>query len=123
MYKILHINFIFLILFFSFLIGKELNTNEQLFKQAITYERMGKFQLAEEIYLELLNSDPKNSRIYFQLKSLYKRNKNYLELEKLLGNRIKIFPNDLQTKIEIGEIYLKNNKSQIYSPVFNIQYS
>tara|TARA_S200000501_G_scaffold113247_1_gene106445 strand:- start:4623 stop:6542 length:1920 start_codon:yes stop_codon:yes gene_type:complete len=110
MYKILHINFIFLILFFSFLIGKELNTNEQLFKQAITYERMGKFQLAEEIYLELLNSDPKNSRIYFQLKSLYKRNKNYLELEKLLGNRIKIFPNDLQTKIEIGEIYLKNNK-------------
>lgn len=110
MHKILHINFIFLILFFSFLIGKELNTNEQLFKQAITYERMGKFQLAEEIYLELLNSDPKNSRIYFQLKSLYKRNKNYLELEKLLGNRIKIFPNDLQTKIEIGEIYLKNNK-------------
>lgn len=110
MHKILHINFIFLTLFFSFLIGKELNTNEQLFKQAITYERMGKFQLAEEIYLELLNSDPKNSRIYFQLKSLYKRNKNYLELEKLLGNRIKIFPNDLQTKIEIGEIYLKNNK-------------
>tara|TARA_A100001011_G_scaffold105382_2_gene111620 strand:- start:1146 stop:3065 length:1920 start_codon:yes stop_codon:yes gene_type:complete len=110
MHKILHINFIFLILFFSFLIGKQLNTNEQLFKQAITYERMGKFQLAEEIYLELLNSDPKNSRIYFQLKSLYKRNKNYLELEKLLGNRIKIFPNDLQTKIEIGEIYLKNNK-------------
>lgn len=110
MHKILQINFIFLTLFFSFLIGKELNTNEQLFKQAITYERMGKFQLAEEIYLELLNSDPKNSRIYFQLKSLYKRNKNYLELEKLLGNRIKIFPNDLQTKIEIGEIYLKNNK-------------
>ncbi len=112
MCKTFQLYFLLLIFLFSFMIAEQSTDNEQLFKQGITFERMGKFQLAENIYLELLNSDPKNSRFYFQLKSLYKRNNSYLKLEKLLENRIKLFPKDFQTKVEIGDIYFKSNNKE-----------
>ena len=112
MCKTFQLYFLLLIFLFSFMIAEQSTDNEQLFKQGITFERMGKFELAENIYLELLNSDPKNSRFYFQLKSLYKRNNNYLKLEKLLENRIKLFPKDFQTKVEIGDIYFKSNNKE-----------
>ncbi len=112
MCKTFQLYFLLLIFLFSFMIADQSTDNEQLFKQGITFERMGKFELAENIYLELLNSDPKNSRFYFQLKSLYKRNNSYLKLEKLLENRIKLFPKDFQTKVEIGDIYFKSNNKE-----------
>ena len=112
MCKTFQLYFLLLIFLFSFMIAEQSTGNEQLFKQGITFERMGKFELAENIYLELLNSDPKNSRFYFQLKSLYKRNNSYLKLEKLLENRIKLFPKDFQTKVEIGYIYFKSNNKE-----------
>lgn len=112
MCKTFQLYFLLLIFLFSFMIAEQSTDNEKLFKQGITFERMGKFELAENIYLELLNSDPKNSRFYFQLKSLYKRNNNYLKLEKLLENRIKLFPKDFQTKVEIGDIYFKSNNKE-----------
>tara|TARA_B100000945_G_scaffold138998_1_gene111238 strand:- start:1579 stop:3504 length:1926 start_codon:yes stop_codon:yes gene_type:complete len=112
MCKTFQLYFLLLIFLFSFIIAEQSTDNEQLFKQGITFERMGKFELAENIYLELLNSDPKNSRFYFQLKSLYKRNNSYLKLEKLLENRIKLFPKDFQTKVEIGDIYFKSNNKE-----------
>ena len=112
MCKTFQLYFLLLIFLFSFMIAEQSTGNEQLFKQGITFERMGKFELAENIYLELLNSDPKNSRFYFQLKSLYKRNNSYLKLEKLLENRIKLFPKDFQTKVEIGDIYFKSNNKE-----------
>lgn len=112
MCKTFQLYFLLLIFLFSFMIAEQSTDNEQLFKQGITFERMGKFELAENIYLELLNSDPKNSRFYFQLKSLYKRNNSYLKLEKLLENRIKLFPKDFQTKVEIGDIYFKSNNKE-----------
>ncbi len=112
MSKTFQLYFLLLIFLFSFMIAEQSTDNEQLFKQGITFERMGKFELAENIYLELLNSDPKNSRFYFQLKSLYKRNNSYLKLEKLLENRIKLFPKDFQTKVEIGDIYFKSNNKE-----------
>ena len=112
MCKTFQLYFLLLIFLFSFMIAEQSTGNEQLFKQGITFERMGKFELAENIYLELLNSDPKNSRFYFQLKSLYKRNNSYLKLEKLLENRIKLFPKDFQTKVEIGDIFFKSNNKE-----------
>ena len=112
MCKTFQLYFLLLIFLFSFMIAEQSTDNEKLFKQGITFERMGKFELAENIYLELLNSDQKNSRFYFQLKSLYKRNNNYLKLEKLLENRIKLFPKDFQTKVEIGDIYFKSNNKE-----------
>jgi len=112
MCKTFQLYFLLLIFLFSFMIAEQSTDNEQLFKQGITFERMGKFELAENIYLELLKSDPKNSRFYFQLKSLYKRNNSYLKLEKLLENRIKLFPKDFQTKVDIGDIYFKNNNKE-----------
>ena len=112
MCKTFQLYFLLLIFLFSFMIAEQSTDNEKLFKQGITFERMGKFELAENIYLELLNSDPKNSRFYFQLKSLYKRNNIYLKLEKLLENRIKLFPKDFQTKVEIGDIYFKSNNKE-----------
>ena len=112
MCKTFQLYFLLLIFLFSFMIAEQSTDNEKLFKQGITFERMGKFELAENIYLELLNSDPKNSRFYFQLKSLYKRNNSYLKLEKLLENRIKLFPKDFQTKVEIGDIYFKSNNKE-----------
>ena len=112
MFKTFQLYFLLLIFLFSFMIAEQSTDNEKLFKQGITFERMGKFELAEDIYLELLNSDPKNSRFYFQLKSLYKRNNNFLKLEKLLDNRIKLFPKDFQTRVEIGDIYFKSNNKE-----------
>lgn len=112
MCKNFQLYFLLLIFLFSFMIAEQSTDNEKLFKQGITFERMGKFELAENIYLELLNGDQKNSRFYFQLKSLYKRNNNYLKLEKLLENRIKLFPKDFQTKVEIGDIYFKSNNKE-----------
>ena len=112
MCKTFQLYFLLLIFLFSFMIADQSTDNEQLFKQGITFEIMGKFELAENIYLELLNGDQKNSRFYFQLKSLYKRNNNYLKLEKLLENRIKLFPKDFQTKVEIGDIYFKSNNKE-----------
>ena len=112
MCKTFQLYFLLLIFLFSFMIAEQSTDNEKLFKQGITFERMGKFELAENIYLELLNGDQKNSRFYFQLKSLYKRNNNYLKLEKLLENRIKLFPKDFQTKVEIGDIYFKSNNKE-----------
>ena len=106
---------LYIFLFISILKSQELtsmniNFLETEFKKAIRFERIGQFESAESIYLDLLKNDPKNSRIYFQLKSLYKREKNYLGLNNLLEKRMKVFPNDLQTKIEIGEVYLFLNE-------------
>ena len=106
---------LYIFLFISVLKPQQLNTekmnfSEIEFKKAIRFERMGQFESAETIYLDLLKNDPKNSRIYFQLKSLYKREKNYLGLNNLLDERILVFPNDLQTKVEVGEVYLFENQ-------------
>jgi len=76
---------LYIFLFLSILKPQELTTKninflETEFKKAIRLERIGKFKSAETIYLDLLKNDPKNSRIYFQLKSLYKRGENYFGL-------------------------------------------
>lgn len=75
-------------------------------KRATQLERIHLYDEAEEIYKSLLEKNPSNTRAFLQLKSLYRRNKNFSALETLIKNRLALFPNDLQSHIELGEVLL-----------------
>ncbi|MCH8068675.1 MAG: hypothetical protein IID16_05305 [Candidatus Marinimicrobia bacterium] len=75
-------------------------------KRATQLERIQLYDEAEAIYKSLLEKNPSNTRAFLQLKSLYRRNNNFSALETLIKNRLVLFPNDLQSHIELGEVLL-----------------
>lgn len=85
---------------------------QKAFDRAIRLEKLKQFEQAEEIYRALLENNPKNPRAFLQLKSLYKRQENYRELENLILARLALFPGDLQNHAELGELYLNEGESE-----------
>nr|MCS5661105.1 hypothetical protein [Dehalococcoidia bacterium] len=76
------------------------------FRQAIRLERIGELEAAEIIYLELLDANPKDTRIFLQLKALFRKHERYDDLKALLLERVGIFSRDLQSHVELGEVFL-----------------
>lgn len=83
-----------------------LDQHPDRFRQAIRLERLGHLEEAETIYLELLESNPKDTRIYLQLKALYRKQERYEDLKTILMERLRVFKRDLQSHIELGEVLL-----------------
>ena len=83
-----------------------LDKKEDRFRQAIRLERIGELEAAETIYLELLDANPKDTRIFLQLKTLFRKQERYEDLKALLLERASIFSRDLQSHVELGEVFL-----------------
>lgn len=69
-------------------------------------ERSQQEEEAIAIYRDLLKTNPKNSRAYIQLKALFQKLRRYDDLEKLIQDRLKVYPNDVQSQAELGKVYL-----------------
>ncbi len=82
------------------------SADKNAFQRALKLERAQRTDEAIEIYKELLQVNPKDSRAYTQLKSLYQRLKRYKELETLIQTRLEVYPQDIQSLAELGEVYL-----------------
>ena len=73
-------------------------------------EKQGNLGNAVAIYEGLLNNEPKNLQAYQKLKNVYKKLGNYSKTVLLIKEHIKLFPNDLQSHLELGEAkYLNKN--------------
>ena len=83
---------------------KESN-DQKSYSTAIKLEKAGRLDEAEAIYLSLLNQNPRNGQVYHQLKSLYKKQNNFNKLEKTIADHITVVPRDMQSIVELGEIY------------------
>ncbi|HIM83149.1 MAG TPA: hypothetical protein EYM55_00800, partial [Candidatus Marinimicrobia bacterium] len=75
-------------------------------RRAIKLERSQQTDEAIQIYEDLLEVNPKNSQAYTQLKSLLRRLKKYQELEVLIQSRLEVYPQDIQSMAERGEVFL-----------------
>lgn len=78
-------------------------------KTAQMLEQRGDRIGAIAIYEDLLSRNAKNTHAYRQLKNLYKQERLYSSLETLIKNHLKFFPNDLQSRIELGDVYYAQN--------------
>lgn len=85
---------------------------QKAFDYAIRLERLKQFENAEEIYQQLLKKNPNNTRVYLQLKALYKKIEKSPELELLIIQHLSLFPNDLQSHAELGELYFNQGESE-----------
>ena len=83
-----------------------LEKKQDSFRQAIRLEQIGELEAAETIYLELLEVNPKNTRIFLQLKALYRKQEKYEDLKVVLLERVRTFNRDLQSHVELGEVFL-----------------
>ena len=68
-----------------------LDKKEDRFRQAIRLEQIGELEAAETIYLELLDANSKDTRIFLQLKALFRKQERYEDLKALLLQRVGIF--------------------------------
>lgn len=81
-------------------------SDKTAFRRAIKLERSQQTDEAIQIYEDLLEVNPKNSQAYTQLKSLLRRLKKYQELEVLIQSRLEVYPQDIQSMAELGEVFL-----------------
>ena len=84
---------------------------QKAFDHAIRLERLKQFDEAEKIYRALLEKNPRNTRVYLQLKALYKKTEKFSELELLIRQHLLLFPQDLQSHTEVGELYLNHGET------------
>ncbi|MEE2876785.1 MAG: tetratricopeptide repeat protein [Candidatus Neomarinimicrobiota bacterium] len=102
-----------------------LNQGLDLFRQAIQLERIGELEKAEEIYLELLYANPKDTRVFLQVKALYRKQERFDDLRSLLLSRVEIFKRDLQSHVELGEVFIltdEREKAYQYWEVLRLQF-
>ncbi|MFQ6616551.1 MAG: tetratricopeptide repeat protein [Fidelibacterota bacterium] len=92
------------------LLSPQTGDENRAFNRAIRLERLNQLDGAEGIYLQLLARNPRNTRVYLQLKSLYRRQKRFKDLETLINDRLELFPNDLQSQVELGELFLESGE-------------
>ena len=86
-------------------------------RKALIEESLGRFKEAEKIFSEVLSIEPEDSISFEHIVMLYENAGKQNDLLKILLNREKIFPLDLEIKKKIGRIYLDTGdlkKSRIY---------
>ncbi|MDP6456583.1 MAG: hypothetical protein QF669_03875 [Candidatus Marinimicrobia bacterium] len=86
--------------------------HQDAFKLAVRLERLEQYEEAEELYLELLKENPRDTRVYLQLKSMFSRLRTFDKLETLIRERLTHFPNDIQSHAELGELFLNQGKEK-----------
>lgn len=86
---------------------------QDAFKLAVRLERLEQYEEAEELYLGLLKENPRDTRVYLQLKSMFSRLRAFDKLEALIRRRLKHFPNDIQSHAELGELLLNQGKDEL----------
>lgn len=86
-------------------ISKKILPSGHAVKTAEMLERKGDVDGAIAIYEDLAQRQPKNNQVYHRLKKLYKENQRYPQLISLLHEHSKLFPNDIQSHVELGEAY------------------
>lgn len=86
---------------------------QDAFKLAVRLERIEQYEEAEELYLQLLEENPRDTRVYLQLKSMFSRLRVFDKLETLIRKRLTDFPNDIQSHAELGELFLNQGKEEL----------
>ena len=111
--KTLKMNKSILTILFPLLLGIQFlysQSSSAALKTAVLMEKRGNLESAAAIYEGLLNNNPKNLQAYQKLKNVYKRLEIYPKMVLLIKEHIKLFPNDLQSHLELGEAkYLNKN--------------
>ncbi len=78
-------------------------------KTAEMLERRGDIAGAIAIYEDVLRRHSKNTIAFRKLKTLYKQEQSYDKLVSLIQNQLVLFPNDLQSHVELAEAYYIQN--------------
>ena len=103
--KTLKMNKSILTVLFPLLLGIQFlysQSSSAALKTAVLMEKRGNLESAAAIYEGLLNNNPKNLQAYQKLKNVYKRLEIYPKMVLLIKEHIKLFPNDLQSHLELG---------------------
>lgn len=82
--------------------------NSARLNQAQTYERVGYFDRAAEIYKSLFESDPRNGIYYQGLKRCLLQVRRYDDLLAVIQRRLTVV-DDLSSRIDIGVVYYNQN--------------
>lgn len=83
--------------------------NAARLNQAQTYERVGQYDRAAELYQSLFDSDPRNGIYYQGLKRSLLSLRRYDELLAAINRRLTII-NDLNTRIDLGVVLYNQNQ-------------
>lgn len=99
-------------LFYTFIYSQvnTSNENQTLFLQAMRYERSGDILKSEDIYKKILNNEPTHQPSFFQLKNVYSKNNNLESGIELIEIWLKNNPTDYQSILSLGEFYFKNQQ-------------
>jgi tetratricopeptide (TPR) repeat protein len=84
--------------------------NQSLFLQAMRIERSGDILSAEKIYKNILDSEPTHQPSFFQLKNIFNKNNDLESGIQLIEVWLKNNPTDYQSMLSLGEFYFKNQK-------------
>lgn len=82
--------------------------NSARLNQAQTFERVGYFDRAAEIYKQLFESDPRNGIYYQGLKRCLMQVRRYDDLLSAIQRRLTVM-DDLSSRIDIGVVYYNQN--------------
>lgn len=79
---------------------------QQSFNLARRLEQAGNLEQALAIYTRLLDEYPGNIQYYQRVKHLLRNNARYAELIEVIHAHLDLFPNDIQSRVELGDIQL-----------------
>jgi tetratricopeptide (TPR) repeat protein len=79
---------------------------EQSFNLARRLEQAGNLEQALAIYTRLLDEFPSNIQYYQRMKYLLRNNARYVELIEVIHDHLDLYPNDIQSRVELGDIQL-----------------
>ena len=85
---------------------KALREAEQSFNLALKLEQAGNTEQALAIYVRLAREFPGNYRYYQRLKLLLRNSARYDELLQAIDDHLRLFPDDIQSLVELGNIQL-----------------
>jgi len=72
----------------------------------IVYAQQDRLTEAEDLYRNLLKSDPKNTSVLINLSNVLARQKKFDESKKILEELSRLEPNDPAIHIDLGRLYL-----------------
>ena len=80
------------------------------FTQAMVLERAGNISEAKLIYSKILENNPNHQPSFFQIRSIFTREGDYVSAIKLVKNWLNNNPNDLQSYLLLGEYHFRNQQ-------------
>ncbi len=79
---------------------------------ALLHEGQGEYDIAAAAFKSLLLMDPFNPYFHAMLGSIYQRQGDYEGAERKYTEALKIFPSDIDSLTNLGEIFLKTGRLQ-----------